>query len=43
MVLSGADLEPLLPRDERIVFVNENELMEGLTLANVKKTMYARI
>ena len=43
VVLSGADLEPLLPRDERIVFVNENELMEGLTLASVKKAMYARI
>ena len=24
VVLSGADLKPLLPRDERIVFVNEN-------------------
>ncbi|MBQ8647851.1 MAG: hypothetical protein IJ484_06900 [Oscillospiraceae bacterium] len=43
VVLSGPDIQELLPDDERIVFVNENELVERLSLAAVKKIMNERI
>ena len=43
VVLSAPDIKELLPDDDRIVFVDENELFPGLTLAAVKKLMYSRI
>ena len=43
VVVSAPDIRDLLPQDERIVFVDENELVPGLTLAAVKKLMYSRI
>ncbi|MBQ5754671.1 MAG: hypothetical protein IIV90_03280 [Oscillospiraceae bacterium] len=43
VVLSGPDIQPLLPQDERIVFVDENKLVEGLSLAAVKEVMRRRI
>ncbi len=43
VVVSAPDIQELLPKDERIVFVNENELVPGLTLKAVKELMYSRI
>lgn len=43
VVLSAPDILPLLPKDERIVFVDENTLCPGLTLAAVKEVIYRRI
>lgn len=43
VVLSAPDIRELLPKDDRIVFVDENELFPGLTLAAVKKVIYDRI
>ena len=43
VVVSGPDLLPLLPRDARIVFQDENALCPGLTLAAVKAAIYRRI
>lgn len=43
VVLSAPDILPLLPKDERVVFVDENTLCPGLTLAAVKKVIYGRI
>lgn len=43
VVLSAPDILPLLPKDERIVFMDENTLCEGLTLAAVKGAIYRRI
>lgn len=43
VVLSAPDILPLLPKDERIVLVDENTLWPGLTLAAVKEAIYRRI
>lgn len=43
VVVSRPDILPLLPKDERIVFQDENALFPGLTLAAVKETIYRRI
>lgn len=43
VVLSAPDILPLLPKDGRVVFVDENTLCPGLTLAAVKKNIYRRI
>ena len=43
IVLSAPDIRELLPQDDRIVFVDENQVLPGLTLAAVKELMYSRI
>lgn len=43
VVLSAPDILPLLPKDGRVVFMDENTLCPGLTLAAVKELVYRRI
>ena len=43
VVVSSRQLEPLLPRDPRLAFVCEDELLPGLTLQAVKDVMYRRV
>lgn len=42
VVVSGPDIQPLLPADERIVFVDENTLVEGMTFGAVKQIIRQR-
>ena len=43
VVVSSRQLEPLLPKDPRISFVCEDELLPGLNLQAVKDIMYRRV